>query len=136
MGGLTRRLMIGSAGAVVIVSGASWLACRSGGAVTAELRQIDVLLDGMIGPARIGRAMRAGYDDDQMVGLALDLPHVRAAMGIGCASTRLGLLRAATRQEFTAGQIVLCDRLVVSRTEALVAGLFAADGRRGDSGAV
>ncbi len=124
MGHLTRRLVIGAGASAVALGGGSWLACAAGGGgAVARLDRLDVLAAAMPDPARIGRAYRRTMGPEALEAAALARPHVARALATECPSTRLAVLRAGLRAEFAAGDVVVCERYVLSATECLVAAL-------------
>lgn len=122
-GKLTRRIFVGAGAAVVLLGGGSFLTCRLGGTQTARYDRLDVLMEGMADPVRVGQAYRQAMGLDALLRHAAARPHVAQALGVDCPSTRRRILQAGVRTEFAADDVVLCDRFVLSATECIVAGL-------------
>lgn len=125
MGTLTRRIFVGAGASVVLVGGGSLLACGvgDGGTETARYDRLDVLLEAMLDPVRVGEAYRRAIGLDALAGCAIARPHIAHALRIDCPSTRHHILQAGVRGEFAADDVVLCGRFVLSSTECIVAGL-------------
>jgi hypothetical protein len=126
-----RALLWGSAGtlaAVAALGAGSLVACNrrlaDAGLDPAEAAtRLAEALDEVFAPARLA----AHWGDDGAPAALLDAlrhrPRIREALATDCPATRRALLRAEIRDDFAAGDICLVDRLVVSRTEAMVARL-------------
>lgn len=125
MGRITRRLMVGGGAALALgaaAAGGSRVACTRAGRVAA-LRRLDVLLPHLVDARRIGSAYRAEHGIGACLAEAEARPALVEALTLSCDASRLDRLEAAIRADFAAGDIVICDRLVLSRTECIVAGL-------------
>jgi len=124
---LTRRIFI-AAGGLVILGGAAfggsaiWCA-RGRDAAALPLDRLDVALGDIREPGRIARAWRAAAGGDETAAELLRRPAILEAMVPDCPETRRGLIRAGVRAEFAAGDTVVADRLIVARSEALIAAL-------------
>ena len=126
---ISRRMLLGGLGVTTLAVGsASYLGCTLQEGQLATLpdhKHLDVLLSDLVDATRIGRAARTQFGRPALYVAATNAPQVRDAMTIPCAVKRRIHLRQAVRADFGAGAIVICDRLVLSETEAMVAGLRA-----------
>lgn len=125
MGRITRRLMLGSAGAALLggaAYGGSLFACRF---VPRNHPDFFSLLD--VAPdddaaRRVGRlALAADVVPGDLRGLAEALterPLIQSAMSAGCAATRAEYVRDQCAVDFREGRIVVLDGWLLSETEA------------------
>lgn len=127
-----RALLWGSAGtlaAVAALGAGSLVACNRRLADGAPAlgpaegaTRLAEALDEVFAPARLAAHFEAGPPAALLDALN-DRPRIREALASDCTATRRALLRAEIRADFAAGDTCTVDRLVVSRTEALVARL-------------
>jgi hypothetical protein len=123
-----RRLLSGLGITALAAGGVSYFSCTVGGDQIADLSQpetLDVLLADLVDAPRIGKAARARFGLPLLHSAAAQAPQIQTALSIPCAVTRRAHLRQATRTDFATGAIVVCDRLVLSETEVIIAGLRA-----------
>ena len=137
MSKLTRRFLLGSGVTVLVLGGASLMTCRAASRDLAlRYDRLDVLLPDMVDYRRIGRAFRTKMGQEKLYAVAFGNQHIYKATARECAATRRELLRSGVCEDFRAGKIVLCDRLVLSETECIVAGLRHAKMAKGVSTSV
>ena len=123
---LTRRVLIGTGVSVAVLGTASVLACRQTSSREAvSYDRLDFLLATLVDPLRIGRAVRELVSIDTLFELARQNGDLQRAVAYDCVETRRGIVMARVRNDFLANDIVVCDRMVLSRTECIVAGLRA-----------
>lgn len=79
-------------------------------------------LDAVFQPARLAAAW-SGQDAAALAAEVAACPDLCAAARADCPATRRVLLEARFARDFAEGRVELVDRLVVSRTECLVAAL-------------
>lgn len=121
---LSRRNVLISASAVVAAGGASYFGCVfSDDPKVAGLKRLEVLLTQIFDPARVGTAVEEVFGQDAILETAMADPGFSDAVRIDCDVSRLSFLQDKSRQDFASGRIMVCDRFVLSRTEAIVAGL-------------
>lgn len=127
-----RRLLKVGLGVTVITGlglGASLIACarRTTGQVrTAE--RLRVVLATLPAPARIGAACCAGRTLGEIAVEISGRPGLVRALQTDCPETRHARLRTLMRADFAAGDFVVADRFVISRTEGIAAGFLWAAG--------
>lgn len=124
MGKITRRLLLGTAGAAVlggVAYGGSRIACRF---VPRNHPDFFSLLDVAPDDAaarEVGRLAMAGGAPGDLAGLEAALtkrPLVVAALGESCPTTRRTLLQDQCALDFAEGRIVEIDGWLLSETEA------------------
>lgn len=76
-------------------------------------------------PARIGRACREGKDTGALLMEFAAVPGLRAAAAHSCPDAARAILRAQARKDFRRGDVVVTDRLVMARSECIIAALVA-----------
>lgn len=124
MAGLTKRIFLGSGAAILLLGAGSRIACqRKTVQVSRNYQRLDVFLPELPDPERIGRSFRERIGLDRLHAHAADNACISRAIALDCETSRLSILREGIRDEFRRGEIVLCDRFVLSVTECLVAGL-------------
>lgn len=124
MASLTRRILIGSSAGAVVMAGASLLACNTlSDPRQARYDRLDLLLDDIVDPIRIGRAFRAAVGESRLADYAAHSPWIAEITRIDCPATRRALWHETVRADFRSGNVVLCDRFVLSNMECVVAGL-------------
>ncbi len=127
MARLSRRATLIGIGGLWLAAGvagaASVVACRSGSARMASLDRLDVALADIRGADRIARVYRAGTAPSRIAAEFEAKTDLVAALAIDCPASRAAAIRARMREDFRTGDVVVADRLVVSRTECLVAAL-------------
>lgn len=127
---LTRRTVVLGAGGLAALAaadyGGSLAVCgRVDIAALLPLDRLDVALAGMRAPERIGRAWRSREGLAATEAAFLASPDLLRAAATECPETRRVLFRSRFRADFAAGDVVIADRWVVSRSECLVAALRA-----------
>lgn len=124
MARFTRRLFGITGLAAVTVAGGSIFACnRSTQTAVTSFEPLDVLLAGMRDPLGVGQSYRAEYGLSTLTEAAQTRHWIVSALGIACPDTRYDFLTEGVRHEFRTGEIALCNRFVLSKTECIVAGL-------------
>lgn len=128
MGILSRRAVLTGASGIVGLglagTGLSVVACSS--TDTASLRAaFAVALADVFRPERIGPAFRASEAGQDLAAAFDARPDLLAATRISCPVMRRDQLAEAIRRDFRNGDIVVADRVVVSRTECLIAATYA-----------
>lgn len=126
---VSRRTLVGGLGmAALAVGGTSYFLCTLNNEQRAELQhsdRLDVLLADLVDAPRIGRAARQIFGLKALEMAAWQLTQIRTAISIPCAVARRAHLRQAVSLDFHKSAILVCDRLVLSQTEVIVAGLRA-----------
>ena len=129
MARISRRRILGGLGLTALgAGGISFLGCRFTAeerALLDSLERLDVALPDLIDAPRVGHAARAEFGWQVLSLAALSAPTTREALAMPCAVRRGAHLRAAVRSEFGRRETALCDRVVLSRTEIIIAGLRA-----------
>lgn len=124
MAGLTKRVFLGSGAAILLLGAGSRIACQDRTEQLARnYHRLDVFLPQLPDPERIGRAFRDKLGLDRLQVQAAANACISRAVELDCETSRLSVLHDGVRDEFRRGEIVLCDRFVLSATECLVAGL-------------
>ncbi len=122
MGKTTRRIFLGTGLSAASLVGFSLLACGERDE-TAAFERLDILLADICNPVRIGLACRSQHSLSELKQEAERIVHIASALKIRCSSTRKVALKTSIQDEFAARDLVLCDNLVIARTEFIVAGL-------------
>lgn len=117
---------VGVAG--LAVAGGSVAVCAGGGhRRTAQLFELPRLLVGLQDlpdPEAVGQIVARAEGGGRILQRLQARPDLGAACGVDCDASRLDLLRARFREDFTAGRYVEANRWIVSETEALIAGYW------------
>lgn len=126
---VTRRAILltlaGGMGAVALAGAGSLAACNR--LVTADARdaaeRLAPTLAEVFAPERLARHWRHTVDESALVQEILCRPGLAAALDIDCIASRRAAVRAQFATEFAAGDVVLADRLLVARSECLIASI-------------
>jgi hypothetical protein len=128
---------LGTLGGIAALGAGSLWACNRGllaagpGLAPAEAaRRLAEALPEVFEPARLAAHWHEGGSPAALTRALEARPRVRDALAADCPAIRRTLLREAIAADFAAGDIVIADRLVVSRTECLVAALCAGPAAR------
>lgn len=123
----TRRgVLIGTAAIVATGAAASALACRPRVQDAAlDPGRLRVVLAHIHAPERVGRAYRLGRD----TGILLAELEARAGLcevaAASCPEAARAALRVQVAEDFRRGDVVVADRLVMARSECILAALVA-----------
>lgn len=124
---LNRRVFLGAGITAGVVAGGSIATCNwaDNPQTALMLERLEVLKTHIVKADRIGFAARNN------VGLAA-LKHsaeanleLVTATQISCPTERLSHLRRLIQNDFSSGDVLICDRLIISRLEYITAGLIA-----------
>jgi hypothetical protein len=126
--GLTRRVLIAGGGAVVLAgaaaAGGGLALCGAGSRLAGlPLERLDVALLDIRAPDRICQALREASPPAALEEAFLRRADLLEVLRFDCEATRRGALRMAVREDFRRGDILVADRLIVARSEALIAAL-------------
>ena len=125
--GLTRRIVIfgGAVGltAVATTAGSALWCNRSSRLAGLPLERLDVGLADIRAPEPLARTLRAGLTPDGLETAFLQHADLPGLLHLECDATRRTALRDLARAEFGRGEILVADRWIVARSEALVAAL-------------
>lgn len=127
---LSRRALlwgtVGTLGAVAALGAGSLVACNRRLAEAdpreAAVRLAEALPE-VFAPRRLAAHWHEGGQPEALLQALQSRPAMRRALAADCPASRRALVRAEIAADFAAGDICIVDRLVVSRTEALVASL-------------
>ena len=124
---------IGTLGAFAVLGVGSLAACNRRFAEAAPpIRPAEVAarlaeaLDYVFAPGRLARHWPEGDSATALVAAVYARPRLRAALATDCTASRRALVRDEISEDFATGDICVTDRLVVSRTECLIASLCVA----------
>ena len=122
---ISRRLVLLTLGGVVVAgAGVSLGACQARSRMARlSLERLNLAVAGIPGAARIGHAMRAQMSQTELVAAVVAQAPLVSALEIDCPASRLRQIQLQVRAEFEAEDIIVADRWVVSRSEALIAAL-------------
>ena len=122
-----RRLLAVGGGAVVLGTGAALGSIPVCNAVRADLgraaERLAVALPDIHAPERLADWWLTTQDAAELPGLLDAHAGLDEARRVSCAATRRSVIASHVRADFRAGDILLADRIVTSRTECLVAAL-------------
>ena len=126
---ITRRgvllTLAGGAGGVALIGAGSLVACNR--TVTADARAVTerlaATLPEVFAPDRLARHWPGPAGADALTHEILRRPGLVAAMEMDCIASRRAAVRAEFAREFAVGDIVVADRLLVARSECLIAAL-------------
>jgi hypothetical protein len=127
--GLTRRVLIAGGGTLLVgtaaAAGGSLVFCqrRRTRAAALPLERLDVALLDIRAPDRICQALREASPPAALEEAFLRRADLLEVLRLDCDATRRGALRMAVREDFRRGDILVADRLIVARSEALIAAL-------------
>lgn len=128
MTGLTRRgVLIGAGAAITAGTAASVLACRPDNVQVAGLdfvRLRGVLTD-IHASDRVGNAYRRGKDSEALLAEFAAKPGLSEVAAHTCSEAARAALQAQAREDFRCGDVVVTDRLVMARSECIIAALVA-----------
>lgn len=138
---LTRRgFLWGSVGTLGVIAGlgaGSMFACNrrmadGGPQIDPDeaARRLAAALDEVFAPERLAAHWPGTDRPDALLTAVQERPRLRAALDAACPATCRALVRAEIAADFGAGDICVTDRLVVSRTECLIACLCLAPATR------
>lgn len=128
---VTRRRIVttgvASLATVSVAGGASLLACgtQEPPETLAALDRLDEALWDIKFAKRISNAVNADVSQTDILAAVNAHPTLQSAMHTTCPTTRRAQIRDICRQDFKTGDTLVVDRLVVSKTECLIAGLRA-----------
>jgi len=128
---LTRRGVVAtgvaSVATVGVAGGASLLACgtEEDPNTLAALDRLDEALPDIKFADRLAMAVKAEVPEQDMLTAVRTHPALQKAMHTSCPATRRAQIRTICQDDFKTGDWLVVDRLVVSKTECLIAGLRA-----------
>ena len=127
---LSRRTFFAAGGGLVALGaaafGGSLVYCGRESFAALPLERLDVALADIRAPERIGRSYLAAVGRTSVEEGVLGKAGLLDALRRDCPETRRADIRAQFRADFAAGDVVVADRWVVSRSECLVAAVRAA----------
>jgi coenzyme F420-reducing hydrogenase delta subunit len=127
---ITRRRLFwafaGATGGIVIVGAGSLAAChRMTGEASLHLmpERLAETLPEVFEPERLAQHWRSAPEDWALATEILERPGLVAALRTECVATRRATVRAQFAEDFFTGDVVMADRLLVARSEYLIAAL-------------
>ena len=126
---ITRRGLLltlaGGLGGITLIGAGSRVACNR--MTTADagevVRRLAATLPEVFDPDRLARHLGHPGGEASLVSEILSRPGLVAALETDCIARRRAEVRAQFAREFAAGDIVVADRLLVARSECLIAAL-------------
>lgn len=129
-GFITRRRLLwslaGTAGGVAIAGAGSLAVCHH---LTEEVsldripQRLAETLPEVFEPERLARHWRKLSGDRAVATEVLERPGLVAALRTECVVTRRAMVRAQFAEDFSTGEVIVADHLLVSRSEYLIAAL-------------
>lgn len=128
---VTRRRVVATGAASIatigVAGGASVLVCgtEEPAETLASLDRLDEALADIKFAKRLSTAVKAEVPEHTILAAVQTHPTLQSAMHTTCPVTRRAQIRAICQDDFKTGDYLVIDRLVVSKTECLIAGLRA-----------
>ena len=113
----------GAAGAVAVVGAGSAAVCGrvSQASLDAMPERLYAMLPEVFEPLRLARHWQASASETDLVDEILSRPALLTAVETECPEKRRNIIRTQFADDFLVGDIVLANRLLVARSEYLVA---------------
>lgn len=120
---LRRTIIFGGLAALGAAAFSSRSVCARRLADTPPLERLDVALIDIPFAERIAADYRQHRTEDAMIAELYEDRAILTALDTSCPATRRAYLRAHAQEEFRTGKACLAGRMVVSRSERLIAAL-------------
>ncbi len=126
-----RAFLLGLLGIVGVGAGASIWSCGAGAVEESatlpppDPERLRAALDDIIAPERIARGYRMTRSRAALEAEFTAHPGLATASAGGCSETMRARLRRLAQDDFQRGDVLVVDRLVVARSECILAGLLA-----------
>lgn len=119
-----RTFLLGGVAAVGVVTLSAYGVCSRRDARTADLERLRVAMPDIPFPERISADPQLARPKDEMIDALLEDRQILSALEISCPATRRAFLRQYAKEEFKSGRYCVAGRMVVSRSEHLIATYF------------
>ena len=133
---LSRRNVVVAGGGAVLIGAAgvaaSGFACSMTDGRQAWIRDLSRLfaaIPDMAAPQAVGRVYGAEHGPEMLLAQLSAEGPLKDASQITCEATRCAAIQETFRQDFTRGRIVVADRWIVARSEALISAAWVMSGQ-------